>query len=117
MWPSGRGLIQTSVQAGGMTSDLWGVDLGQGWTTSVEFAGYYVIVVLALNQADPFASALTLGAFGIGRALPVVVAGLVASKADLFAVTSCYVARRDRIAQANAVALAVLAGYLAAYWR
>jgi cytochrome c biogenesis protein CcdA len=94
----------------------WGLDLAQGWTTRIEFAGYYVLVALALLSADPLTGALVLGVFGIGRALPVFVAGFTALHSDMFTATSCYVRRKARIAQANAAALALLAGYLVVYW-
>lgn len=56
---------------------LWGVDLGQGWTTHIVFAAYYGLVGWALMRSDPLIGTLTMAAYGFGRGLPVLVIGLI----------------------------------------
>src|SRR5579883_1597760 len=55
---------------------VWGVDLGQGWSTRIVFSGYYALIVWALLTAQPFLGAAVLGAFGCARGAPVLLAGV-----------------------------------------
>lgn len=57
-------------------SFLWGLDLGQGWTTQVISAGYYGLLVATVALAHPLQSAAVFTCFGLGRALPVIRTGV-----------------------------------------
>lgn len=94
----------------------WGLDLGQGWTTRIEYAGYYGVVLWALLTASPFQGALLLGAFGTGRILPVVLAG-TRSDGDITGTLGLgYLLHSAAIHRINGVALAFLGTYLAVSW-
>src|SRR5947209_5773605 len=60
----------------------WGLDLGQGWTTAINYAGYYGVVAWSFLRGEPAISAATVAAFGLGRAIPVILAGTAQSKID-----------------------------------
>jgi len=87
---------------------VWGLDLGQGWTTRVEFAGYYGLAAWAVLTASPCYGALVVGAFGLGRALPVVVAGALVwrLKLDLPSVVQMWRTRVMGLVDAVALAAA-----------
>lgn len=89
----------------------WGADLGQGWTTNIVFTGYYGLLLWAIASGSPTLGAVLLGAFGLGRALPVLVVGLVRRDNELNAIAPLHLVR-----PVNAVALAVVAGYFLAAW-
>lgn len=89
----------------------WGVDLGQGWTTLISFAGYYVLVLWAVLNASPIQGVLLLGAYGLGRALPVFVAGLKLQKANIASRSIWHVEHQSMLYKINAAALAFAAGY------
>lgn len=91
---------------------VWGVDLGQGWTTHIMFTGYYGLVAWAFLAATPLQSGLIVGAFGLGRALPVLIIGLFAHQADLSRLSLLHARWMSMIQQANALALAFTAGWL-----
>lgn len=57
-------------------SFLWGLDLGQGWTTRILFTGYYGLIVVALLSANLAIGAGLLAVYGFGRGLPVLITGL-----------------------------------------
>jgi cytochrome c biogenesis protein CcdA len=92
----------------------WGLDLGQGWTTRIEFAGYYGVVAVALLTGSPLFGAVTLGAFGLGRATPVILAGLLTSWREPHRLSTAYMWRSSAIRRINAFALALAAGYFLA---
>lgn len=89
----------------------WGIDLGQGWTTLSAVAGYSGLILWTVLNANPGVGSLILGCYGLGRALPVLVAGLFARQEDLVLLATCYVRRLPLIQQLNAVAFAFAAGY------
>lgn len=91
---------------------LWGADLGQGWTTRILFTGYYGLVLWAVLSADPRAAALVLGAYGLGRVLPVLVAGL----RDLrpAQVIAMPIFQQPLLQQVNAAALALAGAFFIA---
>lgn len=89
----------------------WGVDLGQGWTTNIIFAGYYGLVFWAVAGGSPMWGMILLGVFGLGRALPVLAAGFVRPNGIPEAIVPF------RLAQpVNAILLAVVAGYFLRPW-
>ncbi len=92
----------------------WGVDLGQGWTTRILFPGYYGLLLWIALSADPFQGMLVLGAYGLGRALPVLLAGLLVQRHDLITLSAVYGTRLPLLQCLNATALAVTAGYILA---
>jgi len=87
----------------------WGADLGQGWTTYVSFAGYYGLVLWAFVAGQPAQAVVILGSYGAGRALPVLVAGFVGHDYTLARVHQAHMYMLHAV---NAIALAVVAGYL-----
>jgi hypothetical protein len=91
---------------------VWGIDLGQGWTTFISFSGYYGLVVWSILAGKPYVGVFALGAYGLGRALPVVVAGAFATRLDLGVLGSAYIVRLPLIRRMNSLALAFVAGYL-----
>jgi cytochrome c biogenesis protein CcdA len=90
----------------------WGVDLGQGWTTRILFSGYYGLVLWAILRARPAHAVVVLGAYGLGRGLPVLTASFRARHVRLAILATAYMARLPVLYQVNAVALAFTAGYL-----
>jgi len=94
----------------------WGVDLGQGWTTRILFPGYYGLLLWIVLSAAPFQGMLVLGAYGLGRALPVLLTGLLAPRQDLITLSAVYGTRLILLQRVNATALAVTAGYILARW-
>jgi cytochrome c biogenesis protein CcdA len=95
---------------------LWGLDLGQGWTTLISFSGYYALVLGAMLSAQPFQSALLLAAYGLGRGLPVLVAGLHSKPIDTASCSLLYFRHQAAIQQINAAALALTAGCFMNIW-
>lgn len=89
----------------------WGIDLGQGWTTYITFTGYYCLLAWAVLSASPAVGALLFGLYGFGRALPVIVAGLVAHTRDL---ADTPVVQLPVLQWVNGVTLALVAGYMLA---
>ncbi len=85
---------------------LWGADLGQGWTTHILYTGYYGLVAWAILGANPATSAIAFAAFGLGRALPVIVAGLRTHR-DPTSVSRMFLLRQPVLQQLNAVGLAL----------
>lgn len=59
---------------------LWGLDLGLGWSTHTCFATFFGAATLVLWIGSPMVGAITLSAYGVGRGLPVIVAGIVAQR-------------------------------------
>ncbi len=86
----------------------WGVDLGQGWTTRIELVGYYGIASWVLLIGGPLHGALVMGAFGLSRALPAVVAGTISDNGDAWHI---YARRARVIRRINAMALSAAGGY------
>lgn len=89
----------------------WGVDLGQGWTTLILFSGYYALVAWAVLSAQPILATAVLGAYGLGRGLPVLTTGLRGRGVHLSVLATSYLTRLPLLYQINALALAVVAGY------
>lgn len=96
---------------------LWGLDLGQGWTTLISFSGYYALVLGAVLGADPLHGALLLAAYGLGRGLPVLMAGLRAKPIDSASCSLLYFKHQPTIQHINAVTLAFAAGcFMSGWW-
>jgi cytochrome c biogenesis protein CcdA len=93
-------------------SVAWGLDLGQGWTTRIEFAGYYGIATWCLLLGAPATSALVLAAYGFGRGLPVLTEGLSSRSDTRKSPGSWYLSHSGRIHWLNAIVLALVAGYV-----
>lgn len=91
---------------------VWGLDLGQGWTTHILFTGYYGLVLWTVLDAAPFLGAVALGCYGLGRALPVVVAGLGAGHGQDVDNLLWYGRHLWALKGMNAAALAVMAGFV-----
>lgn len=94
----------------------WGLDLGQGWTTRVEFAGYYGLVAWTFMWGGSYYGAMTMAAFGLGRSLPVLAAGSLTRWQEPGALASALMWRTELIHRVNAVALACVAACLIAAW-
>jgi cytochrome c biogenesis protein CcdA len=95
---------------------LWGLDLGQGWTTLISFSGYSALLLWAFVSAHPIYSALPLAAYGLGRGLPVLVAGLRSKPIDSASCSLWYFRHQSSLQQFNAATLAFLAGYFLSSW-
>jgi hypothetical protein len=59
------------------TSMLWGVDLGLAWTTGGCFASYYAALAIAVWSSSPIVGLFVLTPYGLGRGLPLVLAGML----------------------------------------
>jgi len=94
----------------------WGVDLGQGWTTQITFAGYYAVALWAVVYADPIRGTLMFAAYGLGRASSLVAVGLVKGGAehDLDALLAIRFTNLTVLQYTVAAAIAVTGGFLAA---
>lgn len=93
----------------------WGLDLGQGWTTQITYAGYYAVALWSLVYADPVRGALAFGAYGLGRALPLAAVGLVegGNKHDGRSLLDVRVISMVASRYTMATVLAFIAGFLA----
>ncbi len=89
---------------------VWGVDLAQGWTTFIVLAGYYALVVMVVLTASPVVGALSLGMYGLGRAAPVLAAGLLATRVDVTRLALMYGNRLNEIQVINGVLLGLVSG-------
>ncbi|MGH2410842.1 MAG: hypothetical protein ACRDGS_10815 [Chloroflexota bacterium] len=90
----------------------WGADLGLGWTTYVTFSGYYGLVLWALLLSSPVHGSMIVGAYGLGRALPVVGAGLGCHR-DL---GLAHLGGLRFLKVVNAAVLTLVAGYFLVGW-
>jgi cytochrome c biogenesis protein CcdA len=85
---------------------LWGIDLGQGWTTRILYSGYYGLVGWVLLQHGLATGALVMGCYGLGRGLPVVIVG-TAQEQEFADIMRWPVFRQPALQTADAFALAV----------
>lgn len=98
-------------------SFLLGLVVGGGFTVGCPFPTYHVILAWVAATGNLVLGAAVLGAYGVGRALPVFLAGLA-----LFAGTQPRTITRwvrehaPVVHQVNGLGLAVLASFLLAYW-
>ncbi|MGH2588247.1 MAG: hypothetical protein ACRDJE_25285, partial [Dehalococcoidia bacterium] len=92
-------------------SFAWGADLGQGWTSHVLYTGYYGLLVWTVLLGQPLEGALLLAGYGLGRALPVLVAGVVAPRTDPGAFLISPYRRQAMLQQLCAAVLAFAGGY------
>jgi cytochrome c biogenesis protein CcdA len=90
----------------------YGAGLGLGLITHQVVATFWIVAAGALALGDPLVSALVMAPFGLGRAL--MVALPARGRRDPAAAVERLARRRGVLRPANAVALAVLAGALAA---
>lgn len=84
----------------------WGLELGQGWTTHIEFYGYYALVAWALLTGEPARGAIVLGSYGLGRGLSVLLAGLSGGGRGSGPLALGYLFRSLLVHRINACALA-----------
>ena len=91
----------------------WGADLAQGWTTHVTFASYYGLVLWAVLSGSPSLGGILLGAYGLGRALPVLAAGLAGHTHDL---GMAHLSQLRLLHLVNASAATFVAGYMLGVW-
>jgi hypothetical protein len=82
------------------------LDLGQGWTTYIEFYGFYALVLWALVLGSPLQAAVVMGSYGLGRGLPVLVAGLAPGQNAAGPLGVGYVVHYSLVRRINALALA-----------
>lgn len=90
----------------------WGLDLGQGWTTYIEFYGYYALLAFGLLSGNPLASGTVVTAYGLGRALPVIAAGLAPGHSASGPLGAGYITYYAAIRRINAAALAFVGAYV-----
>jgi hypothetical protein len=90
----------------------YGAGLGFGFLTHQVVVTFWIVAAGALALGDPLVSALVLAPFGVGRAL--MVALPARGRRDPAAAVERLARRRGVLRPANAVALALLAGALAA---
>lgn len=90
----------------------WGIDLGQGWTTRIELAGYYSLIAWSLLAANPILGATVMGIFGVSRGLPVLVAGTFVAHEKAGPLGFEYLRNITMIQSANAFGLAMVGAYL-----
>ena len=57
-------------------SFLWGIDLGSGLTTRVNFVSYWLVVCTSFLLSDPIYGILLMGGYGFGRAVEVATGSL-----------------------------------------
>lgn len=86
---------------------MWGLDLGQGWTVRIPFAAYYAVVGAALVSGSVIVGSLILGAYGLGKAVPLFVAGLQTERDRGSMVTNCILGRSRSQRVLAAVGLAI----------
>lgn len=91
---------------------LWGLDLGQGWTTHILFTGYYALVLLAVMLSEPVVGALLMASYGFGRGLPVLVTGIVAIRRRQNSIGTLPIFNQPFLQHANAVVLALTGGFI-----
>jgi len=92
----------------------WGLELGQGWTTSIEYVGYYAVVLWAFLLGGSFQGAVVLAIFGLGRGLPILLAGLPRNATAAGPLAAGYETHHSAIQTANVLALAFVGSFLAA---
>jgi sulfite exporter TauE/SafE len=91
----------------------YGVVLGAGVFTHVWTASFYVLAVWVALTANPLAGGVALAAFGLARAIPVLVLGRRRSDVDeAFRLTWRLDAWSGVVHLVNGVLLAALAGFL-----
>jgi cytochrome c biogenesis protein CcdA len=54
-----------------IASAMWGVHIGVGFATRINYGGFWVLVVLAIVVASPWYGAVLMLMYWLGRALPV----------------------------------------------
>ncbi|MBI2887501.1 MAG: sulfite exporter TauE/SafE family protein [Chloroflexi bacterium] len=94
-----------------------GLVVGGGFTVGCPFPTYHVILGWVAASASLLVGAFVLGAYGLGRALPVFVVGLVLFAGVRPQVITRWV--RDHasvVHQVNGLGLTVLATFLLTYW-
>jgi cytochrome c biogenesis protein CcdA len=69
-------------------------------------------VITEMGAGQAIQGALVLGAYGLGRALPVLAAGALHRDATLDSASSVWLRHFSAIRQVNALALACVGGYL-----
>jgi cytochrome c biogenesis protein CcdA len=85
---------------------VWGLDLGQGWTTYVDYYGYYALAVWTFVLGSPLAGVAIMGAYGLGRVLPVLVVGLAPGHTAAGPLGTAYLEHHWIVRRVNATALA-----------
>lgn len=62
---------------------MWGLDLGLGFTTRINYGGWWFLVALALLFGSPSLGSMCMLCYWLGRVLPVWIGPLVLSEDDL----------------------------------
>jgi cytochrome c biogenesis protein CcdA len=64
-------------------SVMWGLHVGLGFATRMNYGGYWLLVVFTLASSDPIYGALLMVSYWLGRALPVWIAPVVTKTESL----------------------------------
>jgi sulfite exporter TauE/SafE len=92
---------------------LYGLELGAGLMTFVVVSTFYVAALWSVFAASPWIGAATMGAFGFGRALPVVLIGLRLERVEQTAVLTQFLSHWEKVVHlVNGLALGFLGSYL-----
>ena len=91
---------------------VWGLDLGQGWTTYIDYYGYYALVAWTFAAGSPTTGAVTMGSYGLGRVLPVVLVGLAPGRTAAGVFGSRYLAHHWLVRRVNALALVAVGAFV-----
>lgn len=89
---------------------LWGIDLGLGWTTRSCFATYFGAIALVFWAGDPLIGAAAVGAYGFGRGISVIAAGIASARVPFDRILRAPGGFYQTARIANTAALASVAG-------
>jgi hypothetical protein len=97
-----------------VASALYGGALGVGVATPIAITSFYVLPIYALFSGSVFISALVLGAYGLGRAVPLVPlrADLSRSGETLEQLLPALLEHKPVVSYLNALILALIGPYL-----
>jgi hypothetical protein len=103
--------------APGAMAFLYGLGLGPGVFTHIWVSSFYVVLVWVFVSGSPALGLLTLGAFGIARAAPVVLlASRVSDIAAAFRITRRLEIWTEVVHLVDGLALSLAAGVLIGLW-
>lgn len=95
----------------GLVAFAYGVGLGVGLLTHVQTASLYCAALLAALSANPATAGFVMGAFGLGRAVPLIVFVWRAKSAErAYALNDAVLRYGASMATANGIMLLVLSG-------
>ncbi len=93
---------------------VWGLDLGQGWTTYIDYYGYYALGAWVFVLGSPLVGAAIMGAYGIGRVLPVLLVGIAPGHTAASPFGQGYLLHHSLVRRVNAVALTFMGASIVA---